>query len=42
MPDAAEMRNTRGFGAQRDLKYEEVTNFQQQDAWNAYIVAVAK
>ncbi|RID66514.1 hypothetical protein BRARA_D01647 [Brassica rapa] len=41
MPDASEMRRTDGFGAGRDIKYEEVKNFQQCDAWNAYIVAVS-
>ncbi|KAL9416464.1 hypothetical protein AB3S75_039625 [Citrus x aurantiifolia] len=42
MPDAREMRNTEGLGVSRDAKYEEIKCFQQQDAWNAYIVAVAK
>ncbi|XP_073526102.1 uncharacterized protein [Phyllobates terribilis] len=41
MPNVSEMRSTRGFGAARDDRYEEVSSFQQQDAWNAYIVAVA-
>ncbi|KFK32599.1 hypothetical protein AALP_AA6G264900 [Arabis alpina] len=41
MPDASEMRRTDGFGAGRDIKYEQVKNFQQCDAWNAYIVAVS-
>lgn len=40
MPDASEMRRTDGFGAGRDIKYEQVKSFQQCDAWNAYIVAV--
>lgn len=42
MPAAKEMRSTEGFGVARDAKYEEVKSFQQQDAWNAYVVAVAK
>ncbi|OMO89143.1 hypothetical protein COLO4_19912 [Corchorus olitorius] len=42
MPDASEMRSTEGFGIGRDVKYEEVKSFQQEDAWNAYIVAVNK
>ncbi|KAL8151137.1 hypothetical protein V2J09_020945 [Rumex salicifolius] len=41
MPNVTEMRNTRGFGATRDDRYEEASSFQQQDAWNAYIVGVA-
>uniref|UniRef100_A0A1J3JXF2 Uncharacterized protein n=1 Tax=Noccaea caerulescens TaxID=107243 RepID=A0A1J3JXF2_NOCCA len=41
MPDASEMRRTDGFGAGRDIKYEQVKNFQQCDSWNAYIVAVS-
>ncbi|KAK4791926.1 hypothetical protein SAY86_022361 [Trapa natans] len=42
MPDVEENRSTVGFGAGRDVKYEEVESFQQQDAWNAYIVGVTK
>lgn len=41
MPNVKDMRNTKGFGNTRDDKYEEASSFQQQDAWNAYIVAVA-
>ncbi|KAM3692856.1 hypothetical protein ACB098_08G119000 [Castanea mollissima] len=41
MPDTEEIRTTEGFGEGRDVKYEEVKSFQQQDAWNAYIVGVA-
>lgn len=41
MPDTSENRSTEGFGIGRDVKYEEVKSFQQEDAWNAYIVAVA-
>lgn len=41
MPDTEE-RSSEGLGAGRDRKYEEVTSFQQEDAWNAYIVAVSK
>ncbi|XP_007015855.2 PREDICTED: uncharacterized protein LOC18590342 [Theobroma cacao] len=40
MPDTSEIRCTEGFGIGRDVKYEEVKSFQQEDAWNAYIVAV--
>uniref|UniRef100_A0A7N0TMD4 S-adenosyl-L-methionine-dependent methyltransferase superfamily protein n=1 Tax=Kalanchoe fedtschenkoi TaxID=63787 RepID=A0A7N0TMD4_KALFE len=42
MPDTEMSRTTEGFGVGRDLKYEEVSKFEQQDAWNAYIVGVAK
>ncbi|KAL9659276.1 hypothetical protein QQ045_024081 [Rhodiola kirilowii] len=41
MPDTEKSKITEGFGVGRDLKYEEVTKFEQQDAWNAYIVGVA-
>ncbi|XP_058734946.1 uncharacterized protein LOC131606861 [Vicia villosa] len=41
MPDTSEITRTEGFGAGKDIKYEETTNFQQQDSWNAYIVGVA-
>ncbi|CAI0544266.1 unnamed protein product [Linum tenue] len=41
MPDVEESRSTQGFGAGRDIKYEEVQKFEQEDSWNAYIVAVA-
>lgn len=41
MPDIGETRSTVGFGAGRDVKYEEVKSFEQHDAWNAYIVGVA-
>lgn len=41
MPDSEEIRCMDGFPVGRDLKYEEVTSFQQQDSWNAYIVGVA-
>ncbi|CAI9105601.1 OLC1v1004563C1 [Oldenlandia corymbosa var. corymbosa] len=40
MPSSKEARKTDGFGVGRDIKYEEVTSFQQQDSWNAYIVGV--
>lgn len=42
MPDTEENRSTEGFGIGQDVKYEEVESFQQQDAWNAYIVGVVK
>lgn len=41
MPDTEKSRCTEGFGVGRDVKYEEVTRFEQQDAWNAYVVGVA-
>ncbi|KAK6936196.1 hypothetical protein RJ641_033226 [Dillenia turbinata] len=41
MPDTDETRSTEGLGTGRDVKYEEVTTFHQQDAWNAYIIGVA-
>ncbi|GAV81869.1 hypothetical protein CFOL_v3_25322 [Cephalotus follicularis] len=40
MTDTEDNRNTVGFGAGQDIKYEEVRSFQQVDAWNAYIVGV--
>lgn len=40
MPDVEEIRTMEGFGVGQDVKYEEVKSFQQQDAWNAYIVGV--
>ncbi|VFQ82918.1 unnamed protein product [Cuscuta campestris] len=41
MPNSGEIKSSYGLSAGQDGKYEEVTNFQQQDSWNAYIVAVA-
>ncbi|XP_057806199.1 uncharacterized protein LOC131021124 [Salvia miltiorrhiza] len=41
MPDSEQIRRTDGLSAGRDIKYEEATSFQQQDSWNAYVVAVA-
>lgn len=41
MPDSENIRRIEGFGDSQDVKYEEVTSFQQQDSWNAYIVGVA-
>ncbi|KAK1383041.1 Nuclear transcription factor Y subunit alpha like [Heracleum sosnowskyi] len=40
MPDSENIRRIEGFGDSQDVKYEEVTSFQQQDSWNAYIVGV--
>ncbi|CAL5426326.1 unnamed protein product [Camellia sinensis] len=37
MPNAGEIRSMEGFGSGRDVKYEEVSSFEQQDSWNAYI-----
>ncbi|XP_077241247.1 uncharacterized protein LOC143881833 [Tasmannia lanceolata] len=42
MPDTRESENSEEFDVGRDVKYEEVSSFEQQDAWNAYVVAVAK
>lgn len=42
MPDSENIRRIEGFGDSQDVKYEEVTSFQQQDSWNAYIVGVAQ
>ncbi|KAK9127733.1 hypothetical protein Syun_016530 [Stephania yunnanensis] len=42
MPDTKEMKNSIGLSAGHNVKYEEVSTFQQQDAWNAYVVGVAK
>ncbi|KAM7522516.1 hypothetical protein LguiA_012418 [Lonicera macranthoides] len=41
MPDSEDIKSMQGFGSGRDVKYEEVTSFQQEDSWNAYIVGVA-
>lgn len=41
MPDSEEMRSTVGLSVGRDVKYQEVASFQQQDSWNAYVVGVA-
>ncbi|KAM7272966.1 hypothetical protein ACFE04_027630 [Oxalis oulophora] len=41
MPDTEQNRSTMGFGAGKDVKYEEVESFEQVDAWNAYIIGVA-
>ncbi|GMG98455.1 hypothetical protein Nepgr_000295 [Nepenthes gracilis] len=41
MPDTKELKSAEGFGPSRDALYEEVSSFRQQDAWNAYVVAVA-
>lgn len=40
MPDSENIRRIEGFGDSQDVKYEEVTSFQQQDSWNAFIVGV--
>ncbi|WCJ41805.1 S-adenosyl-L-methionine-dependent methyltransferases superfamily protein [Euphorbia peplus] len=40
-PDSEDNKSTEGFGVGRDIKYEEVKTFEQQDSWNAYVVAVA-
>lgn len=42
MPDSENIKSVEGFGIGKDLKYEEVLSFEQQDSWNAYIVGVAK
>ncbi|KAL8255669.1 hypothetical protein R6Q59_030736 [Mikania micrantha] len=41
MPDSESIKSIQGFGDGKDIKYEEVTSFQQQDSWNAYIVGVS-
>ena len=40
MPNSEEIKSIKGFGVGREMKYEEVTSFQQQDSWNAYVVGV--
>lgn len=40
MPNTDEEENLEEFTVGRDVKYEELSSFQQQDAWNAYIVGV--
>lgn len=42
MPDSENIKSVEGFGIGKDVKYEEVKSFEQQDSWNAYIVGVAK
>ncbi|KAK1435077.1 hypothetical protein QVD17_00837 [Tagetes erecta] len=41
MPDSENIKSIHGFGDGKDIKYEEVTSFQQQDSWNAYIVGIS-
>ncbi|PSR89866.1 Nuclear transcription factor Y subunit alpha like [Actinidia chinensis var. chinensis] len=41
MPDAEEIKSIKGFGSGREVKYEEVSSFEQKDSWNAYVVGVA-
>ncbi|XP_039121656.1 uncharacterized protein LOC120258347 [Dioscorea cayenensis subsp. rotundata] len=41
MPNTNSIGNTAEDTVDQDLKYEELSSFQQQDAWNAYIVGVA-
>ncbi|XP_076960835.1 uncharacterized protein LOC143637288 [Bidens hawaiensis] len=41
MPDSENIKSIQGFGDGKDIKYEEVTSFQQKDSWNAYIVGVS-
>nr|CAD1838557.1 unnamed protein product [Ananas comosus var. bracteatus] len=41
MPNTQEVENTEEYNAGADIKYEEFSSFQQQDAWNAYIVGIA-
>lgn len=42
MPDTNGMAALKDFRAGRDVKYMECSSFTQIDAWNAYIVGVAK
>lgn len=42
MPDTNGMVALKDFRARRDVKYMECSSFTQIDAWNAYIVGVAK
>uniref|UniRef100_A0A1D1XDR3 Uncharacterized protein n=1 Tax=Anthurium amnicola TaxID=1678845 RepID=A0A1D1XDR3_9ARAE len=42
MPDTRESMNSKEFDAGSDVKYEEASSFPQRDAWNAYIVGVAR
>ncbi|MQL76092.1 hypothetical protein Taro_008485 [Colocasia esculenta] len=41
MPDTRQRMNSKEYNAGNDVKYEEVSSFQQTDAWNAYVVGVA-
>ncbi|PKU66489.1 hypothetical protein MA16_Dca018191 [Dendrobium catenatum] len=40
MPNT-EDENLEEYDADSDVKYEELSSFGQQDAWNAYVVGVA-
>ncbi|XP_010943707.1 uncharacterized protein [Elaeis guineensis] len=40
MPNTDDRENLEEFTVGRDVKYEELSSFQQQDAWNTYIVGV--
>lgn len=41
MPNTKEKGNSEEYNGSRDAKYEELSSFEQLDAWNAYIVGVA-
>ncbi|XP_072998598.1 uncharacterized protein [Typha latifolia] len=41
MPSTQLSENVEEFTVGRDVKYEELSSFHQQDAWNAYVVGVA-
>ncbi|KAJ6816365.1 uncharacterized protein M6B38_416395 [Iris pallida] len=41
MPNTQESRNSEEYNGSRDVKYEEMSSFEQLDAWNAYVVGVA-
>ncbi|KAJ0972681.1 hypothetical protein J5N97_020640 [Dioscorea zingiberensis] len=41
MPNTSDIGNAVEYSASYDLKYEEISSFQQEDAWNAYVVGVA-
>lgn len=41
MPNTEDSKYSKEYNGNRDAKYEELSTFEQTDAWNAYIVGVA-
>jgi len=41
MPNIQERREVEDFEVNDNVKYEEISSFNQKDAWNAYIVGIA-
>ncbi|KAG0495312.1 hypothetical protein HPP92_000003 [Vanilla planifolia] len=40
MPNTEDASEVEEYNAKSDVKYEELSSFRQQDAWNAYVVGV--